>query len=50
VQYFTDQAIAARTIRFLDSYDDDGTRSGLAQESRHDEEILKELRALGYIR
>jgi len=49
LQYFGDEFLGRQEITFVDSYGDTAVVDSGATRSEHDEEILKELRSLGYI-
>jgi predicted AlkP superfamily phosphohydrolase/phosphomutase len=49
LQFFTDQFIAQQRISFVDTYIESGAVTRDVERSEHDEEILEELKSLGYI-
>jgi len=49
LSYFDQSFIESRTLKFVNSYDDDSVAPDGVTRSEHDDEILDELRSLGYI-
>jgi hypothetical protein len=49
LEYFEEGFLVPSSLRFVETYGDESGRAAGTRRSQHDEEILEELRSLGYI-